>query len=112
MLTLRELDEGEEKADEADAHGEPADGDVHLRLRLEREPTLAARRAALVLLPLAEGTVVDVAATLAHPELAVHLSERGVGLAARYVRSLYILPPPSFVSRNVRIRTVYAETRK
>lgn len=82
IVALRELDEEVEGGDEERDDADGADGDVHLRLGLEREAALAARGAALVLCPLAQGPVVDVPAALAHPELAVHLGERGVGLLA------------------------------
>ena len=76
----RELDEGVEREDEESGDAERGDRDVHLGLGLERESPLAARGASLVLGPLAEGAVVDVAAALADPELAVDGGELRVGL--------------------------------
>ena len=78
----RELDEQVERADEQRDDTDGSDGDVHLRLRFECEAALAARGAPLGLAPLPQGPVVDVPASLAHPQLAVLLGERGVGLLA------------------------------
>lgn len=79
-IGLRQLHEEVEETDETNGRGEGTDGDVHLGLALESEAALTARGAALVLLPRSKGSVVDVAASLAHPELSVDLGIRGVGL--------------------------------
>ena len=76
----RELHERVQRGDEDGHADDRPDRDLHLSPRLERESPLAARGAARLLLPLPERSVVDVAAPLADPQLAVLARELWVGL--------------------------------
>ena len=76
----RELHERVQRGDEDGHADDRPDRDLHLSPRLERESPLAARGAARLLFPLPERSVVDVAAPLADPQLAVLARELWVGL--------------------------------
>ena len=79
--TSRELDEEVEGGDEEGDHADGSDGDVHLRLGLEREPALAARGAPPSR-PTARGSRRRCIRSPGTPRACRLLRELGVGLLA------------------------------
>lgn len=57
---------------ETDDGDQRINGQLHFTLRLERESSLTAHRASLILGPRALGPVVHVPTSLAHPQLSIH----------------------------------------